>query len=102
MGSNGQHHIIPQSVYFKILGILLVLTVVTVIAARVDFGFLNPIIAMAIASAKAYYVLAYFMHLKYDDKLFTVAFFSSIFFLVLLFAFVILDAYTRVAQGSIL
>lgn len=100
--SEKHHHIIPLKVYFSVLGALLVLTVITVAAARVDFGALNTIIALGIASVKAGLVLAYFMHLKYDDKTYIVAFGTGIFFLVLLFFISWLDIYTRIIQNNVL
>lgn len=102
MASGEKHHIIPLPVYYKIIGILLVLTVVTVAAARVDFGPLNTVIALAIASVKAGLVLAYFMHLKYDDRLYLVAFGTGIFFLLLLYFISWLDFITRILQTGVL
>jgi len=99
MASGGaHHHIIPFKVYIQILAILLVLTVVTVAVSRVDFGALNTVIAMGIASVKAALVLAYFMHLKYDDKLYVVAFGTAVFFLIVLYFFCYVDILTRVQQ----
>ena len=92
---SAEHHHVPFSMYIKIILSLLVLTVVTVAAAQVDFGAWNTVIAMLIASVKAYLVLAYFMHLKYDDKLFAVAFGSAVFFLIVMFFFCWVDIYTR-------
>jgi cytochrome c oxidase subunit 4 len=97
-----EHHIIPFNVYIKIITALLFLTVVTVAAARVDFGALNTVIAMLIASVKAGLVLAYFMHLKYDDRLYLVAFGTGIFFLILMFFIVWIDIYTRYTVEGIL
>lgn len=53
---------------------LLVLTVITVLAAQVDFGgkTINLAVAMAIAAFKASLVILYFMHIRYD-KLFHAA-----------------------------
>ncbi len=96
-----EHHIIPFKTYATILAILLVFTVITVAAARVDFGALNAVIAMLIASFKAALVLLYFMHLKYDEKLFPTVFFISIFFLLLMFGFSQLDIVTRVLETDI-
>lgn len=90
------------STYYKVLGLLLVLTVVTVAAARVDFGALNTIIAMAIASVKAFFVLAFFMHLKYDNKLYWVCFGTGVFFLMVLYFFSWLDIVTRILPTSVL
>jgi cytochrome c oxidase subunit 4 len=111
MGANhnhgsDEHHIIPISTYQKILGILLVMTVLTVAVAKpvsgFDAGVLNAAIAMAIASIKAVLVLAIFMHLKYDKKLNIAIFVSGIFFLVVLYLFSILDIYSRIPVDSTL
>lgn len=90
------HHIIPFKTYLTVLIILLTFTVITVAAAQVDFGPFNALIAMAIASFKACLVLLYFMHLKYDDKLFPAVFFTGVFFLVVFFSFSQLDIVTRI------
>lgn len=100
MASDGKH--IELKTYFQVIGILLVLTVVTVAASRVDFGAMNTVIAMAIASVKAGFVLAIFMHLKYDDRLYTVAFGTAIFFLVVLYFFSWVDIYTRVKEMGLI
>ncbi len=100
MGSSEGH--IPLKVYFNVLGALLILTIITVAASRVDFGHMNTVIALAIASIKATLVLGYFMHLKYDDKLYWLIFGVSIFFLILLYFFSELDILTRVIQQNVL
>lgn len=101
MGSGHDQHI-PLKTYFNILLLLLVLTVITVAASRVDFGHLNTVIALGIASVKAFFVLAYFMHLKYDDKIFWAMFGSAIFFLIVLYFFSELDIMTRILQINVL
>ncbi len=103
MASGGahDHHIIPLKIYFRVIAILMFLTVVTVAASRVDFGVMNTVIAMLIASVKAGLVLAFFMHLKYDDKMYTVAFGTSVFFLLVLYFFAWVDFYTRFIHTGI-
>lgn len=96
------HHIIPLKTYWVIFGALIALTVITVAAAKVDFGAFNAVVAFGIASVKAGLVLAYFMHLKYDNKLNWVIIGSGVFFLVILWIFVILDMFTRVPHSSTL
>lgn len=59
-------HILPFKVYASVFGALLVLTVITVAASRVDFGNWNLVVAMLIASVKAMIVALFFMHLKYE------------------------------------
>jgi cytochrome c oxidase subunit IV len=106
MAHGSGHHVVPLNTYLKVLGVLLVLTVITVATATpvtgVHFGALNAIVAMAIASTKAGLVLAIFMGLKYDDKLFLVLMLTSVFFLILLFSISIVDIYTRVFVNTTL
>ena len=96
------HHIIPLKVYYSVLLVLLVLTAITVAAAQVNFGPWNTVIALGIASIKAGFVLAFFMHLKYDNKLYLVCFGTAIFFLFVLFFFTRLDIGTRLPVNGIL
>src|ERR1700730_4185109 len=96
MEDQQHHHIIPFGVYIKVLSLLLLLTAITVAAAQVNFGPWNTVIAMGIASIKAGFVLAFFMHLKYDNKLYAVCFGTGVFFLLVLYFFSWLDIVTRV------
>jgi cytochrome c oxidase subunit 4 len=67
---HGIAHVAPIKVLLGTWGALMVLTVITVLATKVDFGSsLNLAIAMAIAVVKATLVILFFMHLAYD-KLF--------------------------------
>lgn len=100
--SSNEHHILPFSLYVKIFLSLLVLTVITVLVAQFDFGSLNTLIAMLVATVKATLVALYFMHLKYDDKANAVCLLGGVFFLIIMFAFIAIDIYTRVLQGSTL
>ena len=106
MSGDHSHHIIPFNTLVKVLGILLVLTVVTVLVATpvtgFDVGIFNGVLAMAIASIKAGFVLMIFMGLKYDDKLYLGLTLTGVFFLILLFAVSVLDIYTRVPEASTL
>src|ERR1051325_4758991 len=101
-GNDSHHHIIPLSTYVKVLTVLLVLTVVTVAVSHFDFGAMNTVINLGIASIKASLVLAIFMHLKYDDKLYIVVFLTAIFFLIVMYFFSVLDIFTRVRESNIL
>ena len=57
---------------------------------------------MLIASLKGALVLLYFMHLKYDDKLYWVAFGSSVFFVLLFFLLCKIDIITRIQEVNTL
>lgn len=100
--SEAAHHIIPLGDYVKVFIALIILTVITVAAARFDFGVLNTVIAFFIASVKAVLVLAIFMHLKYDDMLNRVIIGSAAFFLIVMYFFCIVDEVTRIVQKSTL
>ncbi|TGN21009.1 cytochrome C oxidase subunit IV family protein [Leptospira idonii] len=91
-----EHHIISIKTYVYVLLALFFGTFVTVWVAQYDLGRWNMIVAMAVATGKAFFVLAYFMHLKYDNMLNRVIFLASFAFLALLFAFSFGDIASRV------
>jgi len=93
---HGGHHLIPIPVYLGVLGILLFGTVITVWVAQFDFGSMNTVIAMLVATIKASFVLLYFMHLRYDNNMNRAIFGSAFFFLLILIAFSATDIYTRI------
>ena len=84
-------HIIPLKVYQTVLGILLVLTVITVAVSRIDFGSMNLVVAMIIASIKAGIVALYFMHLKYENPVLWVYVAFPLVLLVIMIAGIFID-----------
>ena len=66
---HAEHHIVTPFQYSLVFGTLLVFTGITVGAAFIDLGPLNPVIALAIASFKAVVVILFFMHVKYQSRL---------------------------------
>lgn len=101
---HGEGHVTPFNVYVKVAAALFALTFLTV-AAHAIHEHLQPfaaLIAFAIAAVKAYLVMAFFMHLKYETKMNRAIFISGFLFLVLLFAICTIDIYTRLAQHSVL
>ena len=78
---------------------LIILTIVTVKIAKVDFGSvaINISIAMFIASIKAFLVALYFMHLKWEEKL--IIFFAvlSIPFLIIMIGTMVWDVAEKTA-----
>jgi len=90
------HHGISHVASVKVLlgtgGTLLLLTIVTVLATRVDFGAnINLAVAMLIAVIKATLVVLFFMHLKYDKIFHTVVFMSAILAASLFVGFTLMD-----------
>ena len=66
---HAEHHIVGPQTYAMVFGTLLVFTGITVAAAFVNLGILNPMVALAIACTKAVIVILWFMHVKYQSKL---------------------------------
>src|ERR1700712_6128867 len=64
-----EHHLLTPLNYAVVFGTLLIFTGITVGAAYIDLGVLNPIIALGIASFKAVVVILFFMHVKYQSRL---------------------------------
>jgi len=69
---NNHKHIVPYSTYGIVLLALLFLTAITVLITRIELGPLNTAAAMLIASVKGLLVLIYFMHLKFDRKIYAI------------------------------
>ncbi|MBK7212669.1 MAG: cytochrome C oxidase subunit IV family protein [Bacteroidales bacterium] len=68
--SENKTHISSYGSHLLVLASLIALTIVTVAITSVQLGAFNTTAAMIIASTKAAIVLLYFMHLKFDDKIF--------------------------------
>jgi cytochrome c oxidase subunit IV len=66
---HAEHHIVTPLQYSFVFLTLLVGTALTVVAANIDLGVFNPIIALGIASFKAVVVILFFMHVKYQSNL---------------------------------
>ncbi len=96
------YHVTPFKTYMGVFVSLLVLTILTVWVATIDFGALNAFVAFGIATVKAGLVLLYFMHLKYEVMANRVIMASGFFFLALLFIFVLIDIVSRVPVESTL
>ena len=89
---HGLAHVAPIKVLTATGGTLLVLTLVTVLATKVDFGAnINFAIAMAIAVLKATLVILFFMHLKYDKLFHSVVFVSALLAASLFVGFTLMD-----------
>lgn len=101
--THGEEHHIAIETHFKIFAALIGFTLLTVVTAKMmDFGAFDALIAFTIATVKAYLVMSYFMHLKYDGLMNRAIIGSSFFFVLLLFLFCVLDIYTRITQASTL
>jgi len=91
------HHGIAHTASVKVLlgtgGALMMLTLITVLATKVDFGTnINLAVAMLIAVIKATLVVLFFMHLKYDKVFHSVIFLSAILAAALFVGFTLMDS----------
>ncbi|HXW53002.1 MAG TPA: cytochrome C oxidase subunit IV family protein [Myxococcota bacterium] len=92
----------PHSVwlYWGVFLTLIVLTILTVMVAQHDFGELNIVVALLIASFKAALVAGFFMHLLFDSKFLSVVLCTSLVLLALFLLFPILDFSSRADLDS--
>jgi len=88
-------HSSSPRIYLVILAVLLMLTVITVGAAYVNFGPFNLVIAVLIATTKATLVALFFMHLRHDPPINAIVFVSSLIFLGLFLLFPLIDIQSR-------
>lgn len=70
-------------------------TVLTVVVAFFDLGFLNNLVMLGIAVAKATLVVLYFMHVRWATRLTWVVVGSGFFFLLILFSLTMADYVSR-------
>jgi cytochrome c oxidase subunit 4 len=74
---------------------LLVLLVMTVVAARLPLGALHVPFAMTIATIKAVLIVLFFMHLLHSHRLMMIVSVASFFWLAILVALTLNDFLTR-------
>ncbi len=90
-----EHHIVTPVQYVMVFGTLLFFTLVTVLAAYVDLRWLNPVVALGIASFKAVIVILFFMHAKYQSRLIKMTIGSGFFVFLALIVMTLSDYVTR-------
>ena len=92
---HAEHHIIGPPVYAAVYVSLLIGTLLTVVAANIDLGVFNPIIALAIACTKACIVILWFMHVKYQSNLIKMTVASGFFTFIVLITMTLSDYISR-------
>lgn len=88
-------HIIPYRTFIIVWIALLLLTGVTVAAARFNLGALNVWVALGIATVKAGLVVAIFMHMRYETPLFKLTLLSALAILAIFIGMTFLDVLYR-------
>jgi len=89
--SDPNHHIVPYRTYGLILLLLLVLTAVSVAITQIELTRWATPAALLLATAKSSFVLAVFMHLKFDQRIFKVMAILIILLLGVVIGFTFLD-----------
>jgi cytochrome c oxidase subunit 4 len=92
-------HVAPKSQLFAVFAALMVLTVVTVLVSRVNLGYLNLPVAMAVAVTKALLVILIFMEVKFSPKLVQVTAAVGFVFLGILVFYTMTDYLSRNLLG---
>lgn len=95
MDVHEQQHILSYTKLAMVLVGLLILTMITIGVSYLDLGHFNVPLALGIASSKAVLVLLFFMHLKYEGKVITISFISTIIFLAIMITFTFWDVAFR-------
>lgn len=97
--SEHQHeeaHVIEYGSYIFIWLGLLAFTGITVTASGIGLGNWTIVVALAIACVKSWYVLNYFMHMKYEDAIFKVFILTALFTFIIFLGFTFWDySFTR-------
>jgi cytochrome c oxidase subunit 4 len=93
-------HIVSPKIYAAILTALLVGTVLTVEAAKVDLGRLNIVVALGIATIKMTLVILFFMHGKYSPRRTKLVIVAGFFWLAILLCLTLADYQTRHPEPS--
>jgi len=89
--SDTTHHIVPYSTYALILLLLLVLTGISVAVTQIELTRWATVVALLIASTKSAFVLAVFMHLKFDQAVYRVMTISVVLLLIAVIVFTFID-----------
>jgi cytochrome c oxidase subunit 4 len=92
---HAEHHIVTPVTYGIVFATLLTFTGLTVWAAYIDLGILNPVVALAIACTKAVIVILFFMHVKYQSKLVKLTVISGFFTFLVLITMTLTDYISR-------
>lgn len=90
-GAHAAPHVLPPRVLLGTGAALLALTATTVALSLVDFGRINVVIALGVATVKAALVALFFMHLRYTSRFLAVVIAGAVLFASLLVGFVLMD-----------
>jgi cytochrome c oxidase subunit 4 len=85
------HHVSPMWMYIATFTALLILTAITYAVSFANLGPMSLLVAMVVAAIKASLVIAFFMHLAFEDRFYLFVFVSGIIGIFIFFLFVLFD-----------
>lgn len=88
---NQESHIIPYRTFLYVLALLITLTLTSVAVTQIYLGTLTVAIALLIAVIKSSFVLRIFMHLRFENKIYTFAVIAVVLILCLVIGITLLD-----------
>jgi cytochrome c oxidase subunit IV len=88
---NEKNHIIPYRTFLFVLAGLISLTLISVSVTQISLGALTVAIALLIAVVKSTFVLRVFMHLKFENKIFSYAVIAVFLIIALVIFITLLD-----------
>jgi len=100
VAEHSAEHVVSPKIYAAVLTALLVGTVLTVEAAKVDLGRLNIVAALGIATIKMTLVILFFMHGKYSPRRTKLVIAAGFFWLAIMLGLTLADYSTRHAEPS--
>lgn len=88
---NEKNHIIPYRTFLFVLAGLICLTLTSVAVTQISLGAFTVTIALIIAAVKSTFVLRIFMHLKFDNKMFSIVVIAVVLLIALVIFITLLD-----------
>ena len=97
------HYVAPKALLVKIFGALVALTILTVLTGKSDLipGALHVPLALTIATVKVALVVTFFMGLKHDNRINTVIFVLTCFFVLVFLSFTTFEVLNRGDLGNV-
>jgi len=87
-------HAVPRRILLGVYGLLLLFTVITVSASKLDLGQFNILVCLLIAVIKGSLVVLYFMHLRWDSPFNGVVLIAALVFVALFIGIATLDVHS--------
>jgi cytochrome c oxidase subunit IV len=91
MSHHGNNHIVKYRTYIIILAILLTFTFLSILVTSYDLGPLAVSAALLFATLKTTLVFMFFMHLKFDQPVYTIMVSIVLFVFIAVIAITFLD-----------